>query len=241
MASSAMARLVAGGSGNPVSRWIAQEMRRSRLTRSERSFARAALPCFEQAGVAFIHVPKAAGTSIAHALYGRSTTHVTAAVARLYAPERWDAFPSFGVVRNPWDRALSAYRFARAGGGSGPEAVPIIGPEHYTGPAFSSFARFVEEWLTERDLETADHVFRPQWRYLCDAGGCALVGHIGRFEDLDAVARHAGDLLGRPVSIGRTNVTEGGGGAYRDAYTPELRRRIGRLYERDVELFGYRF
>lgn len=225
---------------NPISRWIAQEVRRSGLTRPDRALARASLPWFDRAGVAFIHVPKAAGTSIAHAIYGHSIAHVTAAAARRYAPERWEALPSFAVVRNPWDRALSAYRFARGGGGVGQGAVRITAPELYAGPAFSSFARFVEGWLAERDLDVLDHVFRPQWRYLCDDEGRAQVNHIGRFEDMQAVERHAGEVLRRPVSFGRANITSDAGG-YRDAYTPELRRRIGLIYERDIDLFGYRF
>jgi hypothetical protein len=41
-------------------------------------------------GVIFVHVPKAAGTSIANALYGRSAGQMTAVQIKRYCPDLFD-------------------------------------------------------------------------------------------------------------------------------------------------------
>src|SRR5699024_3171220 len=84
----------------------------------------------------FVHVPKAAVTSISNALYVRSFGHFSAAEIRLDFPRAFGNIFVFSIVRNPWDRIVSAYRFAASGG---TESVPISNPELYHSEKFSSF------------------------------------------------------------------------------------------------------
>ena len=71
---------------------------------------------FRRAGVAFVHVPRAAGLSISRTLYNRDIFHFSASQMRRVLPADVLNLPRFAIVRNPWDRTVSAYHFATQGG-----------------------------------------------------------------------------------------------------------------------------
>lgn len=196
---------------------------------------------WRRAGVIFIHIPKNGGTSINLALYGRFMGHVTAAEVRRWAPRTYAALPSFALTRNPWDRCLSAWRYVRAGRGSGGgPAVIVDRPERYQAPEFATFERFVEEWLPGQELSALDQVFHPQFPYVADAGGRVLVSFLGRIEDMTALEAFLSRNLGRAPQIGHVNRT-GAPGHYRAWYTPRTRDIVARIYADDVERLGYDF
>jgi hypothetical protein len=65
----------------------------------------------------FVHVPRAAGTSIAHALYGpRNTLHHSIRYFRALDPGFHARAESFAVLRDPVERFASSFAFVRAGG-----------------------------------------------------------------------------------------------------------------------------
>ncbi|MDQ4087123.1 MAG: sulfotransferase family protein [Pseudomonadota bacterium] len=196
---------------------------------------------WRRAGIVFIHVPKAAGTSINEALYGRFMGHARASDVKRWAPRAVRALPSFSVTRNPWDRLVSAYRFASRGQGLGETyRAGMWQASRYRTPEFATFERFVEEWLAPRDVTRLDGVFKPQWLFLCDRSKRLLVDHAGRLEDmeptLDFIARHAGS---RPAPA-RAN-RSGESVDYRSFYTPPLINAVAEIYRDDIELFGYDF
>jgi hypothetical protein len=202
---------------------------------------RRSIAYWRKAGVVFIHVPKAAGTSVSVALYGRFLGHPTARQVRRYAPELSGVVPTFAITRNPWDRCVSAYRFALAGRGQGSGPVAgIFRPEQYQVPAFRSFEAFVREWLTQQDLDRCDHVFRCQSRYVSDHAGNLLVDHLGSVEALAVTETYLSDVLGRPVSIARHNVS-GELVDYRTWYTHDLVDAVAGVYADDITSFGYDF
>jgi chondroitin 4-sulfotransferase 11 len=193
------------------------------------------------AGVIFIHVPKAAGTSISDEIYGRFVGHLAAKHVKRFAPGAFTALPSFTVVRNPFSRLLSAYRFATQGAvaGSGPVAG-MFHPEIYQSPAFRSFDSFIEEWLPQQDLSKIDYVFRPQTHYVLDEAGAVLPDYVGRVEDMASVEAHLGKTLNKPVSIGRHNTT-GKPDSYVAKYSPSMRNIVSGVYHADLEAFNYDF
>jgi chondroitin 4-sulfotransferase 11 len=200
----------------------------------------ASMRAFRRAGLIFVHVPKTAGISISLAIYGRHFPHNTAADLKASFPYRFRSLPSFAVVRDPWERCASAWRFAVAGGGKGPFAIPILEAHRYRTPCFSSFERFVEEWLPGRDLMAEDHVFQPQHRFVADRRGRMIVTLVGRVERLGELETELSERLGRKVIFPRLNAS-GERIDYRRLYTPRLAAIVGRAYARDVELFGYSF
>ncbi len=192
-----------------------------------------------EAGVVFVHVPKAAGSSINQALYGRFMGHYTASDVARFASARVAALPRFSVVRDPWSRAVSAWRFARSGVGVGDGVVAgLAKPERYARPEFETFDGFVREWLAHADLTREDGVFQPQTRWLTDGAGRTIVDHVGRLEDLAPTVAWVEARTGRPFAVPHTN-RSGDAVDWRALYTPETAAIVGRVYAEDVSRLGY--
>src|SRR5262245_10579050 len=64
----------------------------------------------------FVHVPKAAGTSVSLALYGMQVGHRTWREWRELNPRKFNTYFKFAVVRDPIARFASAFYFLRGGG-----------------------------------------------------------------------------------------------------------------------------
>lgn len=191
-------------------------------------------------GIVFIHVPKAAGTSINQALYGRFMGHPRASDVERWGSTRLRALPRFAVVRNPWDRLLSAYRFARRGSGVGGIVAGMQNPQQYRVPEFESFDRFVHEWLAPREVITLDGVFKPQHWFLYSPEGELLVNHLGKLENLEPTYAFIEHSIGQAIDLPRSNQS-GERIDYRQVYTPETRAIVESIYRQDVETFGYDF
>lgn len=210
------------------------------------SFQRAVLvrrrqPIWIRAGIVFIHVPKAAGTSVNQALYGQFMGHVHASDIQRWGSARLNALPSVAITRNPWDRLVSAYRFAKLGRGIGGKVqAGVRNPRQYQVPAFANFDSFVTQWLAQRDVARLDGIFQPQWPFVCNEDGRTLVDHLGRIEDLPPTLEFIRAASGSAVQLEWSN-RSGDANDYRDFYTPDLARLVGQIYRRDVELFGYEF
>lgn len=189
-------------------------------------------------GIVFIHVPKAAGTSISHALYGRSLGHFKATQIRSWCPKEFSSLFKFAIVRNPWDRAVSAYKFALKGS---TETAGMRRPEQYRIPQFRTFDAFVNEWLSERDLTKADFVFQPQHPFVLDAKGNLLVDYLGKVESLNEDLSRITELTGVRLAVPELNrVAEPG--SYRQYYTDHsLINKVGEIYRLDVSAFDYDF
>jgi len=192
-----------------------------------------------KAGILFIHVPKAAGTSINEALFGRFMGHARGRDIDRWGSAKLKALPSFAITRNPWDRLVSAYRFAKRGRGVGGGVQAWIWkPEQYQTPEFASFDNFVRDWLAVRNVSDLDPVFQPQSQFVCDDSGRILVDHLGRLENIEPTLDFIHSHIGKRLFIERSNVS-GGPIDYRNFYTPETMETVGRLYAEDVQRFGY--
>ena len=198
-------------------------------------------PLWLDSGIVFIHIPKAAGTAVNEALYGRFMGHVRASdVVRWGSPEL-RALPRFAIARNPWDRLVSAYRFVKRGGGiGGPNAGRVRRPGQYRVPEFATFDRFVREWLPGRVLSKLDPVFHPQSLYVCSVDGDLLVDHLGRYENLEATFEYLRQTLPSVGHFAESN-RSGAPVDYRTFYTAELRELVASIYADDVRNFRYAF
>lgn len=196
---------------------------------------------WNDAGILFIHVPKCAGTSISEAIYGRFTNHVRAEDVDRWGEAGVKALPSFAVTRNPWDRLVSAYRFAVRGHGEGGDfVVETWRPEQYRKAAFLTFERFVEEWLAVQQLAKLDPIFQPQKQFVCNRVGDILVNHTGKIENLCATATWIEETTGVEPSFPHHN-RSGAPVKYRDFYSGRLMNMVGEIYRDDVEAFNYDF
>ena len=193
---------------------------------------------YRRAGIVFIHIPKAAGTSVCDSLYGGRVGHFTLSElrhppGRSTAPSGIEGLPSFSVVRDPLERLHSSYRYARDGGGT----KGGINPDPaYRSTRFRSFGAFLEEWLVHQELTSLDRVFWPQSRFVDDAADGA-VDFVGKVEDMGGVQRWLRRNVSGDIAIPHLNRARRASDA--PSYRAEDRRIVRELYGEDYETFGY--
>ncbi|MGF1457377.1 MAG: sulfotransferase family 2 domain-containing protein [Alphaproteobacteria bacterium] len=185
-------------------------------------------------GVIFVHVPKCAGTSIT-----RQVTiahwHRSAQYYRWADPALFERAYTFGFVRNPHDRFVSAFHYLTSEDASARDkrfAAGALG-------AFKDFRAFAAALDTKgvRDRALGWLHFLPQTYFLCDAAGRVLVDYVGRTErfadDIDAI--NGATTLALENQRHRHVPRE----PFADFYTPATARLIADLYADDFERFGY--
>lgn len=196
---------------------------------------------YRKAGIVFIHIPKAAGTSVCDSLYEGRVGHFTLAEMRipgnLHAVKTSDktdidGLPTFSVVRDPLARLQSSYRYARDGGGS----KGSINPDPvYQSKSFRSFSAFLSEWLVNQDLTSLDRVFWPQSRFVEDNLG--TVDFIGKVEKMDEVEKWLRDTVSSDVEIPHLNRSHQQTEA--EPVPASDRRIVESLYREDYNAFNY--
>src|ERR1700761_2403942 len=134
------------------------------VPRAMRAFQWRIDPAFSARQLIFVHVPRAAGMSVAEALGARPQSHYSMRYYRAVAPRFAAAAESFAVLRDPFERFASAYAIVRAGGA---ERVRLASPFARQ----TAHIRSVDDYLAF--LETrgplqCDHVMRPQSWYITD-------------------------------------------------------------------------
>jgi hypothetical protein len=138
------------------------------------------------------------------------------------SPE-WTSAPAgyfrFAVVRNPWDRFVSGWKYCE-----------------------STRERALREVLSALPRQGHDyrHVTRPQHTTLFEERGEAVVDYLIRFERLQDGFDAVCDLIGKArCSLPHRN--RGARGHYRDYFDAESRRIFLQNFAKDVELFGYEY
>lgn len=182
----------------------------------------------------FIHVPKAAGTSIALTLFNSSSRHVPWTEYYRANPGKFKRYFKFGFVRNPWDRLVSTYFFLAKGGMCDADARWA----NRVLPAYDDFGDFVRRWVDERSVQTWVH-FVPQHQFVCDSSGAVMVDLLGRMENIEANFAQVAAKLGCAETLKKVNT--GSQKHYSHYYDDETREIVRRVYRRDIELFGYAY
>ncbi|MEQ3638116.1 MAG: sulfotransferase family 2 domain-containing protein [Alteromonas sp.] len=187
-------------------------------------------------GTLFFHIPKSAGTSIVRALYGNSGVgHFPAHVLKKADEQYFFQAYKFTVVRDPYDRLISAYEFAKRGG---TDDVPFFAG-YDMGEFPQNFDMFVVEWLARIDFDTCDYVFRPQNWFVCDQNQQLLIDKVYKFENMDQVEVELSNHTGRTIKIPMTNKVARNK-AISDYYSnPTVLNLVNEIYKQDFEIFGY--
>jgi hypothetical protein len=194
-------------------------------------------PCFQPTKSIFIHIPKAAGTSIARAIYGMNVGHRKVLDYHAVSRKEFEQYFSFSFVRNPWDRVVSAYNFVKQGGTQ--YVQPLPNPI-YQSNIFATFESFVTEWLPYADLTKEDVVFAPQYWYVIDKKGDIAINFIGKIETLADDIALLEQRLNITIEIQQLNKSSRVKN-YRDYYNEQTQQIVADIYKKDIELFNYRF
>jgi hypothetical protein len=195
-------------------------------------------PCFQETKSIFIHIPKAAGTSIARSIYGMNVGHRKASDYIAVSDSEFKKYYRFSFVRNPWDRAISAYNFVKQGGTSLVQPLPN---DIYKSSMFDTFDTFVTEWLQHQDLGKIDIVFEPQYKYIFDYNDNLLVDFVGKIENIEIDLKKVKSQINIKTELQQLNKSNRRQEGYKSHYKSETAEIIERLYSNDIALFNYKF
>lgn len=185
--------------------------------------------------VIFIHIPKAAGTSITNVIYGKRNGHLKGAFVKKKLGKEYEEKYTFSVSRNPYDRLYSAYKFATQGQ---TKDGAIANASFYKNNEFRSFESFIEEWLVNQQLTKLDPVFQPQYTFVFNNENQLIVDDLFKLEEIEKVEKTLSFKLKRTISIKKKNVTSSNS-QQTTVYTSDLKSIVYDLYEKDFKLLGY--
>jgi hypothetical protein len=178
--------------------------------------------------------------------------HLTAreyVACRHMTRQQFASYFKFAIVRNPWDRMVSFYKY--------------LGADKDV-----NFRQFLMGDLFRQVWNEKYWFVRPQHEFIYGDGDACLVDYVGRFELLSVAMEHVSKQVGlRNASLPHVNRSSGklrthaSGRAdrcedpatvylkhrkallddYRTYYENDSISRVAELYKRDIETFGYEF
>lgn len=158
-------------------------------------------------------------------------------------PELFKEFFKFTIVRNPWDRLVSIYfynqRIFRENGYLQlEESLQNLIREQraFWQPTFKEFVL----GLSKADYIN-DRFTKNQCYWVCDDDGNILADYVGRFEDIDQCYNYIGKRLGIDAERKIPKVNMSKHSSYQTYYDKQTRDIVQNIYERDIEIFGYKF
>ena len=189
---------------------------------------------FKRHQCVFIHVPKCAGSSVCSALLDeRWPGHLPYYWYQQQFPEHCERSFKFAFVRDPLERAYSAYTYLRNSKGTRDlHAQALV-------CSYRDFDHFVAGWLHPDNLRRQLH-FAPQTDFLVDHMGQMAMDFLGRQESLEQDFQRLCERLGVSSSLPHLNASLGRRSEpVRDFCTLRTRRLVRRAYQRDYEVLGY--
>lgn len=186
--------------------------------------------------VVFVHIPKAAGMSVTLTLFQKEVGHNTALYyQQTIGKKAYEDIYSFAIVRNPYDRLMSAYFFLKKGGME--KYCNDQKMSEYINSHYPTFEKFILEGLKDKRILNYYH-FIPQHIFLNDHTDKRIVKHIGKLEDLDSFFQKICKDLGVKLSLPHNNKTEYNKNK-QELFTEEMKIQIQTVYAKDFKELNY--
>lgn len=185
----------------------------------------------------FVHIPKTAGISVNVSLFDDlGCGHTTLSQFQdSMAFEDFISYFKFTIIRNPWDRILSAFLFLKKGGIN--QMDKIWSDNNLAN--FDSFENFVLNWVNKENIKSYTH-FIPQHHYICFDLDKTYIDFVGLFENLEDDFIYISKKLGIKTNLKKLNVNKKKLN-YMDYYNPKTIEIVSDVYREDIDLFGYVF
>jgi len=194
------------------------------------------LHSFYESKTIFIHIPKTAGVSLVKSIFGDVTLegHRSVSFYKQVFGKIYSDFFTFTIVRNPWDRLYSSYKFLQKGG------INIHDKNAFEThlSIYKDFEDFVLNGLNEKIISKITH-FIPQHEFICDKNGKIIVDYVGKFENLNKLVDKINDILKSEFKLEHHNKTNKKD--YKDIYTTEMIEKVHQIYQKDIDIFEYNF
>ena len=199
------------------------------------------MPISHSHKLVFIHIPKTAVTAITESpevKFESLNGHFTRQETKMSLASKCDEYFKFTVVRNPWDRVVSNYKYSRmiksywhSNDGSTKYSKHV----DYDVCSKLSFEDCVK--LLQKNPNSLRHQgWKPQYPYVCDADKNIVVDKVFDYSDLD------GDEFKKIIpKMERINVSQGGKESYKDYYNDELIDIVSEFYKEDIKIFNFKY
>lgn len=183
----------------------------------------------------FIHVPKAAGSSINTILgiekYGR--THLSWRIYQQANRFYFKNFFKFAIVRDPYTRLLSAYNYLKKGGNQKEDLVIA----KFLNKHAPDFEAFVMNFLDPSKM-SLHNLLKPQSYFLCSLDGQIKVDHISKYESLENDFDYVKERLNLDyIELPRLNALSKHGDITH--HKESIKHKIYDLYKEDYKNFNY--
>ncbi|MDX1406522.1 MAG: sulfotransferase family 2 domain-containing protein [Saprospiraceae bacterium] len=199
----------------------------------------------------FVHIPKTAGTSIKKALgLTPEASHGKYFHFReRLGPRAYRKYYKIAFVRNPWDRFLSFYLYARMDENfyhstRNPDKALYGKNRHYDLLKHASLNDCAHYLIEGRfkPLSGTFYFMAPQCEWIMDEQDTLQIDFLGKYESLEADVSQVCDHLGMPdAHLEVINNSRRERADFRQYYDAETRALIAKYYERDIELLKYTF
>jgi hypothetical protein len=143
-----------------------------------------------------------------------------------------DQIFKFSIVRNPWDRTVSAFHYLKQTWQKKPSKrnLTIIDKNE-------TFKDFVKNKLAVEGVEINPH-FRHQYPNV-EYNKKIFVDFIGRFENLQNDWNKIAAIIDAPEKLPHNNSSKHN--HYRTYYDDETVKTVQKIYSRDIKLLKYKF
>lgn len=184
--------------------------------------------------ILFIHIPKTGGSSVASALIGKPTGHPYLYEFFLSNKNYTKDFFKFCVVRNPYDRLVSAYSYIVLG--DSPQKYKDIFNECNI-RSFSDLVMALDNWKTRRILQNQIVHLRTQLEMIEHTA--IKLDKVYKFEDFQYIEKDMNNRYVQNIHIQKLNPSPRSD--YKGYYDNNAVEIIKRVYGRDLEAFNYNF
>jgi hypothetical protein len=203
----------------------------------------------------FIDIPKTASTSLRTALYDETCKYIHSCLLNktvtgfvqydsmnrngsVIDPDEIDLndYFVFTVVRNPFDRLVSYYRWRIS-----KYDKPGSGRKYSLNPDIS-FDEYVENIEIYDDQELVDHSrwHKPQIDWISYDEGSVCTDYIGRFESLSESWNHIKTQINVDGDLQHLMKNDNSVW-YQDFYNSHTKQLVRERYKRDLDFFNYDF
>jgi len=189
----------------------------------------------------FVHIPKTGGISLINKLKGQSKVlgHNARSSSYKYLKDfdekDRDNNVIFTIVRNPYDRLVSAFFYLNKGGIN---KFDEMDRQKYIAKYKGNFKKFVMNSFKDKNIINQIH-FKPQYKWVCDDNNKSLVDYILKFEDLQndiySLENNTQLKIGKLQHLNKTNHKHS-----LEYYDKEIKDVIYKFYKKDFKIFKYK-
>ena len=177
----------------------------------------------------FIHINKTAGTSISKNLGFYSKRHYKVNEVQELTGTDWHNAFTFTVVRNPYDRAVSQFEYARLNNDCNIRTQNI---------SFDEWIKLTYKEKRPFFRKAGQKFFSTQKEWLLNKNGKIDIDYIVRIENLIDDYKVVQDIIGIKEKLPYLNKTERK--SYKKYYSKESKKIIEDYFRDDFEEFNYK-